>query len=370
MKERYQRQIVLPEFDKNTQEKISKAKVLVVGAGALGSSCLLYLTAAGIGKIGIVDGDKVEISNLHRQILYKESDCGKSKSKCAKKVLSKRNSNIHFKIYNELLENKNARKIISKYDIVVDCTDNFPTRYLINDACYFENKANVHASILGFEGQLSVFNLKTDNGNSANYRDLYPSPPNALEVKSCEEAGVIGALPGILGSMQALEVLKIVGGFGEPLKEKLFKINTLNYKSVLISYPKNPENPISGKNPSLKTLINYHQFCGTNNTKMKTKTVQELKEMMTNEEVFQLIDVREPHEYDEGNINGYLIPLGEVPARFEEFRKDMPVVVQCRSGVRSANAITWLEEEHGFENLYNLEGGILAWVNKFGEPIN
>ena len=368
---RYERQTILPEFDKETQLKLKNARVLVVGAGALGSSCLTYLALAGIGTIGIVDGDKIELSNLHRQSLYTENDLGQMKAVVAAKRLATQNSEIKINAYPFYLNELNAKEISENYDIIVDGTDNFPLRYLINDLCVLSNKVNVHGSVLGFEGFVAVFNgLQTDNSRSANYRDLYPEPPASESVKNCAEAGVIGALPGIIGSMQALEVLKIAGNFGEPLYNCLFSINTINFNTKKLRFSKDEANPISGKDAHIKDLINYHEFCGVKaSNMMKSKTVRELKEMLDTNANFELIDVREVQEYEEANLRGKLIPMGEIPERFNEIPTDKPVIVQCRSGKRSAGVIQYLETNHAYTNLYNLEGGILAWIDEIGAPL-
>ncbi len=369
MEQRYIRQTILPEFEPGTQRKLEQAAVLVVGAGALGCACLTYLAAAGIGHIGIVDNDTVSLSNLHRQVLYTESDLGLKKAAVAAQRLKAQNSDLKVTIFEERLCTDNARRIAANYDIIVDGTDNFPTRYLISDLCVFTGKTNVHASILGFRGSVAVFNAPDGKGGrTADYRDLYPHPPRPEDTQNCAEAGVIGALPGILGSMQALEVIKLAGEFGDPLTNRVFTIDTLNYRTFILNIAKDPENPLSGETPRIHDLINYSEFCGLKyEENMKTKTVQDLKNWMDSDQDFQLIDVREDYEYEEANLGGKHIPLGEIPQRFAEIDREKPVIVQCRSGQRSANAIMFLEQNQGFTNLYNLEGGILAWMEQIGE---
>jgi molybdopterin/thiamine biosynthesis adenylyltransferase/rhodanese-related sulfurtransferase len=362
--EHYSRQIRLDGFGESAQEKLKSAKVLVIGAGALGCPVLQYLTAAGIGKIGIVDGDKIERNNLHRQILYTENDLGKRKAEIAKTKLAALNSNIQITIFSTYLNSENAFEIANEYDIIIDGTDNFPTRYLVNDLCVLTDKVNIHGSIQQFSGQVSVFNaVLKDGGRSPNYRDLFPIPPNPNDVVSCAEGGVIGALPGIIGSTMTMECLKIITEIGEPLIGKLFQYNSLTHQSQLLNFTFDDENPLRGNPPKQTTLIDYQQFCGIKtNKEMKEVTVAELKSMKDNKEDFQLIDVREIHEFKEKNLDGELIPLGEIPQRFAEISKDKKVVIHCKMGGRSANAINYLQQTHGYDNLYNLRGGIIAWL--------
>jgi molybdopterin/thiamine biosynthesis adenylyltransferase/rhodanese-related sulfurtransferase len=362
--EHYSRQIRLDGFGESAQEKLKSAKVLVIGAGALGCPVLQYLTAAGIGKIGIVDGDKIERNNLHRQILYTENDLGKRKAEIAKTKLAALNSNIQITIFSTYLNSENAFEIANEYDIIIDGTDNFPTRYLVNDLCVLTDKVNIHGSIQQFSGQVSVFNaVLKDGSRSPNYRDLFPIPPNPNDVVSCAEGGVIGALPGIIGSTMTMECLKIITEIGEPLIGKLFQYNSLTHQSQLLNFTFDDENPLRGNPPKQTTLIDYQQFCGIKtNKEMKEVTVAELKSMKDNKEDFQLIDVREIHEFKEKNLDGELIPLGEIPQRFAEISKDKKVVIHCKMGGRSANAINYLQQTHGYDNLYNLRGGIIAWL--------
>jgi adenylyltransferase/sulfurtransferase len=362
--ERYARQTQLEGFGVSAQNKLASASVLVVGAGALGCPVLTYLVAAGVGKIGIVDADKVELSNLHRQVLYNVEDIGKHKAKCAEARLSSMNPEIEMRSFTKFIHAGNAFELANEYDIIIDGTDNFPTRYLINDVCVLTGKVNIHGSIQQFSGQVSVFNALLDNGERGpNYRDIYPLPPNPNHVVSCAEGGVIGALPGIIGSMMAMECIKAITGVGEVLSGKLLQYHSLTGRSHLLTFTQDDENPLTGSNPTQTQLIDYDQFCGLKTkNKMKSINVFELKEMMEKQEDFQLIDVREQFEYDEANMNGHLIPLSEIPNRFSEIDKTKKVVIHCKMGGRSANAIGFLEQNHGFENLYNLEGGIIAWL--------
>lgn len=366
---RYNRHLVLEDFGVANQEKLKAARVLVVGAGGLGSPALLYLTAAGIGTIGIIDFDTVAVSNLQRQILFTIDDVGRNKAVAATERLQKLNPLINFRTYADRLSTDNALLLFKDYDIVLDGTDNFQTRYLINDACVLANKPFVYGSILKFEGQVSSFNVPLGEGTySANYRDLFPIPPDASAVPNCEQAGVLGVLPGIIGSMQALEVIKLITEIGDALINKLLLFDSLSLQQTVIGIRSRQSRE------QIKELIDYDEFCGINEKKnkpldanhipMKEITVQDLKSMMDSGADFQLIDVREPHEFDICNINGQLIPQGEIPANVDKISKDKQVVIHCRSGARSGNMVQWLEKNHGFTNLYNLKGGILAWARE------
>lgn len=360
---RYSRHLVLQEFGIENQLKLKKSKVLVVGAGGLGSPALLYLAAAGIGTLGIADFDKVDLSNLQRQVLFDIDQVGVNKAEAAYKRLSKLNPEITFNIITEKLTASNTLAIVQQYDVVLDGTDNFPTRYLMNDACVLADKPLVYGSILRFEGQVSVFNYQKTNGErSSNYRDLFPSPPDPASVPNCEQAGVLGVLPGMIGCMQANEVIKIITGLGEPLADKLLLFDSLAMEQTVIGLPH------GNSRNSIKKLIDYDEFCGlslgANKNAMKEVTVQELKDLIDSKADFQLIDVREPHEFDICNLEGELIPQAEIPSNVDRISKDKKVVVHCRSGARSGNMVQWLEKNHGFTNLYNLKGGILAWARE------
>lgn len=356
---RYARHIAIPEFGKEGQQKLKAAKVLVIGAGGLGSPVLLYLAAAGVGTIGIVDFDTVDDSNLQRQVLYTVEDIGQSKADTAKKKLVALNPHITINVYNTPFTKENALSIIKNYDIVADGTDNFPTRYLTNDACVLAGKVNVYASIFRFEGQVSVFNYLDKNGERGpNYRDLFPKPPPPGMVPSCAEGGVLGVLPGIIGSMQANEVIKVITGVGIPLSGRLFLFDAASFITRVLKIKKKPDTLIT-------ELINYEQFCGIvpkQQNGMKEITVQELKKWKEDQKDFQLIDVRESYEWEIANLEAELIQLGTLPQQLEKIKKDIPVVIHCRSGSRSASAIQFLQDQHGYTNLYNLKGGILAWA--------
>lgn len=361
---RYSRHLVLKDFGLENQIKLKKARVLVVGAGGLGSPALLYLAAAGIGTLGIVDFDTVAISNLQRQVIFTQDDVGKNKAEAAAARLRLLNPLIHIEKFPFQLTAANALEVIRHFDIVLDGTDNFPTRYLLNDACVLANKSLVYGSILQFEGQVAVFNLKIkDGGFSTNYRDLFPQPPDPDSVPNCEQAGVLGVLPGIIGSMQASEVIKIITNISKPLTDKLVIFDALAMEMTTITIPHRKSRD------TIKTLIDYEDFCGISpkNNKslsMKEITVQELDEMKKSGADFQLIDVRESYEFDICNLEGELIPMSEIPNNVDKISKDKKVVVHCRSGKRSGDMIIWLEKTHNFTNLYNLKGGVLAWARE------
>lgn len=364
---RYNRHIIIPEFGLESQQKLKASKVLVVGSGGLGSPVLLYLAAAGVGTLGIVDFDVVDDSNLQRQILFGVESVGIPKVEAAKQRLLALNPHIKIQLFNEQLTSKNALDIIKDFDVVADGTDNFPTRYLVNDACILTGKPNVYASIFQFEGQVSVFNYRHAKGETGpNYRDLYPTPPPPGLVPSCAEGGVLGVLPGIIGSMQASEVIKVITGIGETLSGRFFIFDALNFETRIFKISKREDNPINGKNPTIKELIDYEQFCGMRVVERPIKeiSVKDLYDWQVKGEKFQLIDVREPHEYDIVNIGGELIPLATVSANANRIDRDKKVIVHCKMGGRSAKAIRELEEKYGFDNLYNLNGGIMAYIDE------
>ena len=360
---RYARHLSLPQFGEEAQEKLKAAKVLVVGTGGLGAPILQYLTAAGVGTIGVVDFDTVDESNLQRQVLFGVSNVREKKTTSAISKLQDQNPNVRFEEHADILNSANAMDIVSNYDVVVDGTDNFPTRYLVNDACVLLGKPYVYASIYQFEGQVSVFNYQ----DGPNYRDLFPTPPPPGLVPSCAEGGVLGVLPGIIGSLQASEALKVIAGIGKPLSGKLFLFDALDFSTRTLNVRKDPANPISGDNPTLTELIDYDEFCGINSDpKLASITVQQLKEWQDSGEEFVLIDVREGYEYESANLGGIHIPLGQVEQHLDKIPKVGRVVVHCKAGGRSAQAIGKLEGS-GYQNLTNLEGGILAWKEAF-EP--
>jgi adenylyltransferase/sulfurtransferase len=365
---RYDRHIIIPDFGMEAQQKLKAAKVLVIGSGGLGSPLLLYLAAAGVGTIGIVEFDTVDDSNLQRQVLYGQEDVGLLKADAARARLESLNPYIHIRVHHTRLISENALDIVRGYDVVADGTDNFPTRYLVNDACVLAGKTNVYASIFQFEGQVSVFNYTNNKGETGpNYRDLYPTPPPPGLVPSCAEGGVLGVLPGIIGSMQASEVIKVVTGVGEPLSGRLFIFDALQFETRTFKIRRRSDNPLNGEHPTISQLIDYEFFCGLKDLKpVKEITVEELLKWQSSGEQFQLIDVREQAEYDSANISALLIPLSTVSDKQELIVRDRKVVIHCKSGARSARAIRELEDKFGFNNLYNLKGGITEYLRVTG----
>ncbi|MCG8577586.1 MAG: molybdopterin-synthase adenylyltransferase MoeB [Flavobacteriales bacterium] len=373
--ERYSRHLIIPEFNIEGQRKLKQARVLVIGTGGLGAPLLQYLAAAGVGTIGIVDFDVVEDSNLQRQVLFTQKDIGRPKVEVAKERILSQNPHITVHTYNTLFTSQNAIEIAENYDLIADGTDNFPTRYLVNDVAVQLKIPNVYASIFRFEGQLTVFNYADKNETGPNYRDLFPAPPPPGLVPSCAEGGVIGVLPGILGSLQANEVIKVITGIGETLSGKLFLFDALNFETRILKIEKDKNNPLTGESPTLTELIDYEQFCGLNVQKdekrpgVKGINVETLNEWLKGNEDVQLIDVREPFEYEIANLNGQLIPQNEVLEHVDEISKDHKVVIHCRSGKRSADVIELLQDKYQFQNLYNLEGGILDWADKIDDSL-
>lgn len=371
---RYSRHLIMPEVGLEGQKKLKNAKVLCIGAGGLGAPLTLYLAAAGVGKLGILDFDVVDFSNLQRQVIHTEKNIGKLKVESAKEKLLELNSDIEIQTYNERFTSDNAMEIIKDYDIVVDGTDNFATRYLTNDACVLLGKPNVYGSIFRFEGQVSVFSAK----EGPCYRCLYPEPPPPGLVPSCAEGGVLGILPGVVGTLQASEVIKLIIGKGKPLIGRLLFMDVLEMEPRIMKLRKNPECPICSEKPSITELIDYEEFCGIGRgelgqeqTEEKEKvnvkeiTVEEFRELRNKNGNIKLVDVREPHEYDICSIEGsMLIPLGEIKDRSNELNPEDEIVVHCHHGGRSLKAATLLKEK-GFKNVVNLKGGIDQWAEKF-----
>lgn len=365
--ERYSRHLIIPEFNLEGQRRLKEGSVLVIGSGGLGSPLLLYLAAAGVGRIGIVDFDVVDDTNLQRQVLFTTADVGTPKAVAAAKRLRALNPHIRVEVHNVAFTRENARDLVRDYDVVADGTDNFPTRYLVNDACVLEGKVNVYASIYRFEGQCSVFNAPLKGGERGpNYRDLFPSPPPPGLVPSCAEGGVIGVLPGILGSLQALEVIKVLSGVGDPLVGRLYLFDATTFTTRTVKLRKHPGNPLTGDHPTQSDLIHYEEFCGLNaetapEHAVRSISPEALARWQAEGRPHTVIDVREPYEYGIAHLDGVLIPLDTLPENVDRIPRDEPVVVHCRSGIRSARAIRLLEAEHGFTNLHNLAGGILGW---------
>jgi len=370
---RYSRHLILPEVGMEGQQKLKAARVLCVGTGGLGSPLALYLTAAGIGTLGLVDFDVVDASNLQRQIIHSTKDIGRKKLDSAEEKLKALNPAINIVKHDTMLSSANALDIIKDYDVVADGTDNFPTRYLVNDACVLLGKPNAYGSIFRFEGQASVF--ATETGPC--YRCLYPEPPPPGLVPSCAEGGVLGILPGLVGVIQATEVIKLILGKGEPLIGRLLLVDALNMRFRELKLRKNPECPVCGDNPTVTQLIDYQHFCGIvpetpqeANVKngIPQITVKELKARRdAGEDVF-LLDVREPYEYQIAQIGGKLIPQNDVPNRLAEIPRDREIVVQCRSGARSQR-IAELLKQAGYQDVVNLAGGILAWSDEIDPKV-
>jgi adenylyltransferase/sulfurtransferase len=367
---RYSRHLIMPEVGIDGQRKLKQGSVLCIGAGGLGSPAAMYLAAAGVGRIGIVDFDVVDYSNLQRQLLHGTPDVGRSKLQSAKDRLHALNPHVHVDTYETSLSSQNALELFEPYDVILDGTDNFPTRYLVNDACVLSGKPNAYGSIFRFEGQASVFAVK----GGPCYRCLYPEPPPPGLVPSCAEGGVLGVLPGIIGVIQATESIKVMLGIGEPLIGRFLIYDALKMKFRELKLRRDPECPVCGDRPTVKKLIDYEQFCGirpeshdqTAGVGMSDWeiTTVELKQRMDKGDDLFILDVREPNEYQINRIPGStLIPLGELPRRYQELPKDREIVTQCKMGGRSAKAMEFLKTV-GFTKVKNLKGGILDWIDK------
>lgn len=358
--QRYARHLAMPEFGLDAQKKLKAARVLCIGAGGLGSPVSMYLAAAGVGCLGLVDPDVVEISNLQRQVLFGQSDVGRPKLDAAEARLREINPHIRILKHPEMFTAANARQIAAGYDVIIDGTDNFPTRYLSNDTAVWLKKPNVYGSILRFEGQVAVFAPHLD---APCYRCMSPTPPKPGLVPSCAEGGVLGVLPGLVGTMQALEAIKLLTGIGQPLLGKLLHVDTLSLRFRTFNLRRDPDCPVCGTHPIITEPIDYQGFCGmTPPPDVPTITVQELHAFRENARPHFLLDVREPDEYAAAKIEGStLIPLAQVSERAGEIPKDVPVHVHCRSGMRSAKAVAALQAL-GFDNVSNVAGGILAWA--------
>src|ERR1700692_1482354 len=370
---RYSRHLILPEVGLAGQKKICSTSVLCIGAGGLGSPIAMYLAAAGIGKIGIVDFDIVDFSNLQRQIIHGTGDVGRPRAESAKETIHSINPTCNVVIHNTRLSSENAMEIIAQYDIVVDGTDNFPTRYLTNDACVLLKKPNVYGSIFRFEGQASVF---APHLGGPCYRCLYPEPPPPGMVPSCAEGGVLGVLPGIVGCIQATEILKLALGKGSSLIGRLLLFNAMDMKFRELKLRRDPECPLCGDQPTIKALIDYEMFCGvvpqpaTSATNPDEVTVQEMKKALDTPSLgIKVIDVREPDEWQIAHIDSVpLIPLGTLPQRFTELNPNQQIYIHCKSGIRSLKALHFLREQ-GFKYLKNVKGGILAWSDEIDHGV-
>ena len=366
---RYSRHLIMPEVGIDGQRQLKASSVLCIGAGGLGSPAAMYLAAAGVGRIGIVDFDVVDFSNLQRQLLHGTPDVGRTKLASAKDRLNALNPHVEIDTYETALSSDNALKLFEPYDVILDGTDNFPTRYLVNDACVISGKPNAYGSIFRFEGQASVFATK----GGPCYRCLYPEPPPPGLVPSCAEGGVLGVLPGIIGVIQATETIKLMLGIGEPLIGRFLIYDALKMRFRELKLRRDPECPVCGDHPTVTKLIDYEQFCGmrpeppaqsTTDSSQWEITVVELKKRMDAGDKLFVLDVREPNEYQINRIAGStLIPLGELPRRYQEIDRDQEIVAMCKMGGRSAKATDFLRSV-GFTRVKNLRGGILEWVDK------
>ncbi|MBK6880276.1 MAG: molybdopterin-synthase adenylyltransferase MoeB [Elusimicrobia bacterium] len=371
---RYSRHLIMPEVGVEGQEKLVAAKVLLIGAGGLGSPNALYLAAAGVGTLGIVDFDTVDHTNLHRQVIHGTGDVGKLKVESARETIHDLNPNVVVKPYTVPLTRETALDIMKNYDVIIDGTDNFQTRYLTNDACVFLKKPNVYASIFRFDGQATVF--QPGNPESPCYRCLYPEPPPPGEVPSCAEGGVLGILPGLVGLIQATEAIKLILGRGRSLVGRLLLFNALEMTFDELKIRRNPRCPVCGDAPTIKELIDYDQFCGVGRANEKSPeatmsdiTVKELKARLDRKDKFTLVDVREPNEFEIARIPGArLLPLSELQNRAHELDTADDIVVHCKSGVRSLKAIAALKQM-GFKKLTNVKGGILAWSDEIDSAV-
>jgi molybdopterin/thiamine biosynthesis adenylyltransferase/rhodanese-related sulfurtransferase len=365
---RYSRHLIMPEMGVEGQRKLKASSVLCIGAGGLGSPAAMYLAAAGIGRLGIVDFDVVDFSNLQRQIIHGTPDVGRLKLDSARDRIAALNPYVEVETHEVALSSENALDLFAPYDVILDGTDNFPTRYLVNDACVIAGKPNAYGSIFRFEGQASVF--AAEDGPC--YRCLYPEPPPPGLVPSCAEGGVLGVLPGIIGVIQATEAVKMLLGIGEPLIGRFLIYDALKMRFRELKLRKDPECPVCGTHPTVTELIDYEQFCGIRpqvDEPVKETgvanweiTSKELKRRLDDGEDVLVLDVREPNEYQINKIDGStLIPLGELPRRYQELDKTRPIVCQCKMGGRSAKAMEFLQSV-GFDDVKNLQGGILAWI--------
>ncbi len=362
---RYSRHLILPDVGMEGQLKLKQAKVLCVGAGGLGSPLALYLAAAGVGTLGIVDFDVVDLTNLQRQIIHRTADVGRKKLDSAAESIAAINPNVAVHKFETRLTSANALEVFREFDIIADGTDNFPTRYLVNDACVLTGKPNVYGSVFRFEGQASVFATK----DGPCYRCLYPEPPPPGMVPSCAEGGVLGILPGLVGVIQATETIKLILGLGETLAGRLLLIDAASMRFRELKLRKNPECPACGDHRSITKLIDYNQFCGIRGEEtgvaatMADMAVEELKRRLDAGEELFVLDVREPHEYQIANIGAHLIPLNDLPKRISELDACREIVVHCKMGGRSAKAVDFLRQS-GFTKVHNLVGGINAWAER------
>lgn len=375
---RYSRHILLPELGMQGQQRLKESSVLLIGAGGLGSPLALYLAAAGVGRIAVVDSDVVDESNLQRQVLHGTPDVGRKKVESARERMLEINPHIEVAVHDEPFTSANAMRIATGHNAIVDGTDNFPTRYLSNDVAVLLGIPNIYGSIFRFEGQVSTFWSR----HGPCYRCLYPEPPPPGSVPSCAEGGVLGILPGVVGTLQATETIKVLTGIGQPLIGRLLLYDALAMQFRELRFARDPDCPICGQHPTITALIDYQEFCGlpaqshtfhetireqsqqpTTTMALPEITVEQLAALRSSGTPHTLIDVREPHEYDLCNLGGILIPLGQIPTRYSEVPREGRVVVHCRSGARSGKAVEYLQSL-GYTNLENLAGGILAWSDR------
>ena len=362
---RYSRHLTMPEVGIDGQRRLKAAHVLCIGAGGLGSPAALYLAAAGVGTIGIVDFDDVDLSNLQRQILHGTKDIGRSKLESARDRLRDANPNIEVELHECRFSSENASELVARYDLVVDGSDNFPTRYLSNDVCVFARRPNIYGSIFRFDGQSTVF---APHLGGPCYRCLFPEPPAPGTIPNCAEAGVLGVLPGIIGMVQAIEAIKLILGVGEPLIGRLLHFEALKMKFRELKLRRDPQCPVCGDAPTITAPIDYEQFCGIA-ADVPAISVHDLKRKRDAREAIQLIDVREPFEFEIARIDGAkLIPLGQLANHLHELKQNGQTVVHCHTGMRSAQAVQMLRQS-GFTNVYNLEGGIDAWANEIDPAV-
>ena len=371
---RYSRHLIMPEVTLEGQKRLKAASILCIGAGGLGSPIALYLAAAGIGRMGLVDGDVVDFSNLQRQILHGTKDVGRKKLNSARDRIREVNPNVQIDLHDTLFTSANAEELVKDYDLVIDGTDNFPTRYLSNDICVFLKKPNIYGSIFRFDGQCTVF---APHLGGPCYRCMFPEPPPPGMVPSCAEGGVLGVLPGIIGVMQAIEAIKLVMGIGESLIGRLVHFDALKLKFREFKLRRDPACPVCGDNPTITELIDYDQFCGipqaaaaeAAETPIPTMNVRELKTKLDSGDKFVLVDVREPFEWDICHLDkAKLIPLGQLASRMSELDSADEIVIHCKSGMRSAKAVRLLQEA-GFSKLHNVEGGITAWAEEIDPSV-
>lgn len=368
---RYSRHLSIPGFGREAQLKLKQSRVLCIGAGGLGSPVAMQLAAAGVGTLGLVDADQVEESNLHRQLLHGTKDVGRRKLDSARDRIHDINPHVEVELHHTTFTSANAMEIAGHYDLIIDGTDNFPTRYLSNDVAVFLKKPNIYGSILRFEGQCTVF---APHLGGPCYRCMAPQPPQPGLVPSCAEGGVLGIMPGLIGTLQATEAIKLLTGIGQTLMGRLLHVDALSMKFRTFQLRRDPQCPVCGENPTITEPIDYQQFCGIPKTpsmpEVPSLSVQELQSMLASQpDSFFLLDVREPHEYDIARIpNSNLIPLQQLPGRLNELPRDQKILVHCRSGVRSAKAVEMMQQS-GFKDVHNITGGILAWSREIDPTV-